>query len=178
MSSKTPRPMTPLARPGVPGQWRVVPRWQNDIVLAAALNLRGLRLVRFGSERALACGPPPPFVAPLASSLRTHFRGDPPRRAARRCRRRSAGRARSRSVRFGGACGPPPPFAAPLASSLRAHFRGDPPLFESRSLQRVTLMPQRGCSGRVSHARVARSSKRIASALREALADASAAEAP
>jgi hypothetical protein len=28
-----------------------------------------------------ACGPPPPFVAPLASSLRTHYRGDPPRRA-------------------------------------------------------------------------------------------------
>src|SRR6188472_1096282 len=25
-----------------------------------------------------ACGPPPPFAAPLASSLRAHFRGDPP----------------------------------------------------------------------------------------------------
>ncbi len=37
-----------------------------------------LSLIRVGG----ACGPPPPFVAPFASSLRTHFRGDPPPKPA------------------------------------------------------------------------------------------------
>ena len=34
------------------------------------------------SDRGSPAGPPPPFVAPFASSLRTHFRGDPPPKPA------------------------------------------------------------------------------------------------
>ena len=40
-----------------------------------------------------ACGPPPPFVAPFASSLRTHFRGDPPLKPAAAEGRFAPGRA-------------------------------------------------------------------------------------
>src|SRR6266513_1072010 len=42
--------------------------------------LRSLSFVRVGG----ACGPPPPVVAALASSLRTPSRGDPPLKACGR----------------------------------------------------------------------------------------------
>ena len=42
--------------------------------VGGACELRVSCVIRVGG----ACGPPPPVVAPLASSLRTPYRGDPP----------------------------------------------------------------------------------------------------